>query len=1013
MKKTILLPLLWLAFTNFAQDGTSKNQAIQLTPHANCTFENFSTGNPVIWHKFVATSEDVSINLKTEKFGNNVPHIHHVAIYEGSSTTEKTHDELPFHNPSNSLKINLNASRLTVGETYYLRLDREAHIGKCDKANCKNSGSGNLANYGICIQEETIFIPSDFEDEKPLMHYALEQNKGQLLKTDGFDADEVLFFNTQIHPAVFITNEFVSLAFSKLEATTNEMQMQRIDMEFVNSAVDKRVFKGEETTDLKNYYLPHNEMGNLDVKSYKRIVMQEIYPDIDLHYYSQRNGMKYYFKVGSKGNATDILLRFNGATDVIHNADGSLDLVSEFGRVTFERPLAYQINPAGQTVPMPWQGEFDVQSNKEVRFKVKNYPHEMPLIIRVNQRGGSTEHVRSDNRMWATYYGGKNHDEFNDIATDEDGDIYFVGTTNSLLFPSLSTNIIPGFSISRIVCGSHQPSGVLRWSTIYGTKADFGNAIATDKLGNVYITGVSSNYLMEEQNKFITVNQGNFNMKPLDTLVKVAYAFISKFDQSDGELKWSSLFGEHTDGAFYQGTSICTNESGDVYIGGQAKRISNGWIEFQNGAYVDSTVNVNKAFIAKFEANNNTLIWSSLFGNNGTIIHDMALDRNQNLFITGETTGVNEADFPLVEEHPGDFINAFDGGTKEAFVAKFDRFDKLKWSTMFGGDYEDIAYGIAISGTDDVAVVGSTMSPNFSFPLKNIGGGSHYTGSLHSTMDAFITVFELPATNPTKYDLKYSTYFGGDESIDRLRKVTYTYFGTMLAVGTTYSEDIYNQLQDLPGAYNQYILENDPASLGTHSNAFIFATDENYNHVWSTLFGGKPNAAFPYGTNDEGLSIAAYSNQYFYICGNTNSQSFFPVTEPADSLAYFQEFNGNSNIVGVDADDYSDGYLAQFSLKNTVLGTEKINWAKSKSNFKLYPNPSNSNVTIVNPNGELNAIDFIRIFDISGKLVKSISRQFNWTGTKINVEVNDLPAGYYNLVLSDVVSQHELKLIKY
>lgn len=1010
MKKITLLPLLWLAFTNFAQDGSSKNQAIPLIPHSTCSFTDFSTSTAVIWHKFVATSQDVSINLKTENFGNNVPHIHHIALFEGNNTLEKTHDELPFHGPSNKLKIDLNASRLTIGETYYLRLDREAHMGKCDKANCRNIGTANLANYRICIQEEAIFIPSDFEEETPLVYYALEQNKGQLLNSNGLDADEILFFNTQIHPAVFISNEFVSLAFNNLEPTTNEIQMQRIDMEFVNSAVDKRVFKGEETAELKNYYLPHNELGNLDVKSYKRVVMQEVYSDIDMHYYSNRNGMKYYFKVGSNGNADDILLRFNGATDVIHNADGSLDLVSEFGKVTFERPLAYQVNPAGQVVPMPWQGEFDVQSNKEVRFKVKNYPHEMPLIIRVNQRGESTDHVRGDNRMWATYYGGKNHDEFRDIATDIDGNVYFVGTTNTLAFPAASTYIVSGFSFSRVVCGSHRPDGVRRWSTIYGASADYGNAIATDKLGNVYITGQSTIATLGQTNEFISVDFGDFNMEPLTSPVNNSYAFISKFNQFDGNLKWSSLFGEHTNGAAYEGTSICINESGDVYIGGKAKRISNGWIEFQNGAYVDSTNNVDKGFIAKFGANNNSLLWSTLFGNDGTVIHDMALDRNQNIFITGETTGINEADFPLQEEHLGDFVNAYDGGTKEAFVAKFDKNDRLKWSTMFGGDYEDIAYGIAISGTDDVAVVGSTMSPTFSFPLKDIGGGSHYVSNLHSMMDAFITVFELPASGTIKYQLKYSTYFGGDASIDRLNKVLYTYYGSLLAVGTTYSEDMYNQLLELPNNYNQYILEGDVASIGSHSNAIIFTADENYNHVWSTLFGGKPNEEYIYGTNDEGLSIAAYDNQFFYICGTTNSQSFFPVMPPDNPDGYFQEFNGNSKLFGSAQEDYADGYLAQFSLKNSVLGTEKINWNKTLNPVSLYPNPSHSEVKMLNSTNE--PIDLIEIVDLSGKVVRQIVKPFAFNPNLYTIDISDLSVGYYQINAYIGLQYYMLKLVK-
>jgi len=94
-----------------------------------------------------------------------------------------------------------------------------------------------------------------------------------------------------------------------------------------------------------------------------------------------------------------------------------------------------------------------------------------------------------------------------------------------------------------------------------------------------------------------------------------------------------------------------------------------------------------------------------------------------------------------------------------------------------------------------------------------------------------------------------------------------------------------------------------------------------------------------------------------------------------------------------------------FTYVDSTLSTENI---KSIENLKIYPNPTNGNITISNiQNIELKTID---IYNVLGKLVKQIHVRLN--PTKLNLDLSHFNQGLYLLKALDTNgASHTQKLI--
>ena len=131
----------------------------------------------------------------------------------------------------------------------------------------------------------------------------------------------------------------------------------------------------------------------------------------------------------------------------------------------------------------------------------------------------------------------------NSVATDASGNVYVAGSTTG----GLDGNTLTGTSDFYVT--KYNSSGVLQYTKQLGVAgADtYGNSVATDTSGNVYVAGYTNGAL------------------PDNTLTGLYDFYVTKYNSS-GVLQYTKQMG--VAGAATSGTSVATDASGNVYVAG-------------------------------------------------------------------------------------------------------------------------------------------------------------------------------------------------------------------------------------------------------------------------------------------------------------------------------------------------------------------------------------------------------------------------------------------------------------
>ena len=193
----------------------------------------------------------------------------------------------------------------------------------------------------------------------------------------------------------------------------------------------------------------------------------------------------------------------------------------------------------------------------------------------------------SGSLLWGTYYGGNGGDEGIRLAVDHFGSIYITGNTfssNGIATTGAYRTSFSGGSVwGDAFLAKFSTLGSLLWGTYYGgNNDDGGNGVATDKTGNIYITGYTNS---TSGIATLGAYQTSFGGGEFDI-------FLAKFS-SLGNLLWGSYYGGiGTD----NGGNIVCDKSGNAYIEGLSSSPSG---IATSGAY-QTYINYGGWFLAKF-----------------------------------------------------------------------------------------------------------------------------------------------------------------------------------------------------------------------------------------------------------------------------------------------------------------------------------------------------------------------------------------------------------------------------
>ena len=357
----------------------------------------------------------------------------------------------------------------------------------------------------------------------------------------------------------------------------------------------------------------------------------------------------------------------------------------------------------------------DVFGNIFITGETSSADFPLSSAIQNNYGGGSDAYVakfsNSGSVLWATYYGGSNHDIGNSCTTDTTGNVYITGETSSLNFP-VSNALQGSFNGAYdAFIAKFNSSGSVIWSTYYGGSGnDVGYQCTIDPSGNLYVVGSTSSSDFPVSNAVQNTNGGAMD------------AFVAKFS-SNGSVFWSTYYG----GTQADGAGGCaTDASGNLFIAGYTYSSDFPVYNALQSAYGGNE----DGYVAKFNSAG-TVLWTTYYGgSNNDVFSSCAIDFYGNVYITGATSSV---DFPV-----SNAVQSSYGGSQDACMVKFSKNGFLLWATFYGGNSTDGGDGCATDLGGDAYMVGNTFSANF--PVSNAAQGTYGGNS-----DAFAAKFFEPA----------------------------------------------------------------------------------------------------------------------------------------------------------------------------------------------------------------------------------------------------------------------------
>ena len=527
-----------------------------------------------------------------------------------------------------------------------------------------------------------------------------------------------------------------------------------------------------------NYFVGKKALWRSNVLNYKKVRLHAVYPGIDLVYYGKEGQLEYDFIVAPGKDPDLITLGFTGQDELKINPRGDLVVKIDGSEIVFSRPRAYQkINGRPKMVAT----YFKMKGNNQVGFKVEDYDKSLSLVI---------DPVLS----YSTYLGGSGDDFGRGIAVDSEGNAYVVGYSMSMNFPT--ANPIQGHNPSNecdvFVAKLNSAGSAILYSTyLGGIGDDDGYGIAVDRSDNVYVTGKSDSTDFPLVNPI--VGSGGANAGDYD-------AFVTKLNSAGSAIVYSTYLGgnkldigwgvavDGTDNAYVSGYTLSTNfpmaapfqsrNAGgfdafvtkltptgsalvySTYIGGRSDDYGygiavdstgsahlTGWIystdfptvnpfQARNGGDYD-------AFLTKFNSAGSALVYSTYLGGNSYEYGwRVAVDGAGNAYVVG---GGGSTNFPTVNPFQG----TQGGGAYDAFVTKFNSVGTVIYSTLLGGNGNDVGQGIAVDNGGNAYIAGSTTSSNFPVmnPIQRASGGGYF--------DVFVA--ELSDNG----SLLYGSYLGG------------------------------------------------------------------------------------------------------------------------------------------------------------------------------------------------------------------------------------------------------------
>lgn len=633
------------------------------------------------------------------------------------------------------------------------------------------------------------------------------------------------------------------------------------DVQFLNAATP--VIEGDKPLNTYNNYIIGNDpskwKGNCRI--YQAITYKNIYPGIDIRYYTSEEKLKYDIIVHPGADLSKLAMKYDGV-DALQVKNEQLVIKTPVGETRELAPYAYQVVDG---IKKEVGCRFKV-SGKVVQFSLNSYSASSVLIIDPtlvfstftgstasnwgytatygpdgsfyaggivfdvgfktnpgaydNTFGGGTSaggeglpgydmgiikfSPNGANRIYATYLGGSGNEQPHSLVVDEQGELVIAGRTNSTDYPT-TANDKPGGNYDIVLTKLNAAGSGLIGSRIIGSTLDDGVNIKPKYPTTSAIVSIRRNYGDDARSEVILDNNGNI------------------------------LLASNTQSPEFPVTPNAFQKT----FGG-----------LQDGVIIKTSPDLSKILLSTFLGGS---------GNDAAFV--LAINpSDNNIYVGGNTDSTNM---------PGDKTNvlypAYQGGATDGFVSILspDGGALLK-TTYIGTSGIDMLYGIQFDKFSFPYIMGTTTSDNW--PVVNApfsqNKGKQFIAKLKQDLSGYeySTVFGTGAKQPNISPIAFL--------VDRCENVYVSGWG-----GTTDTKGGYASA----GTSGLTVTPDAIQSTSDNSDFYFFVLERNATRQLYGSFFGQSGG---FGEHVDGGTSRFDRNGVIYqaLCANCGRDVSFPTT---------------------------------------------------------------------------------------------------------------------------------------
>ncbi len=605
------------------------------------------------------------------------------------------------------------------------------------------------------------------------------------------------------------------------------------------------------------------------------VTYQNVYPNIDVRYYSDAGKLKYDIVIHPGGNINAIAMQYSGVNKLLVK-NKELMINTSVGDVKELYPYSYQVQE-GQKQAINCKY---VINDNIVRFKVNDYDRNSTIII--------------DPALIFSTFTGSTADNWGYTATPApDGSFYAGGIAFSAGYPvttgAFQTTFGGGINEDNtgpydIAIIKFSANGANRLYATYlgGLGNEQPHSMICDAQGNLIVAGRSNslNYpktlplVGNGGNYDIVVTKINANGSAIIGSVKIGGAandgvnIRGKYVAPDGADVTRRNYGDDAR------SEVFIDAAGNVYLASSTQSAgteAGGGFPIRNSP-IQTTFGGGRqdGVILKFNVNLSAVLFTTFFGGSGDDAC-FVLSQNPltgNIYVAG---GTNSTDIP--GDKTGVWQGSFQGGQVDGFVTEIQNNGSAIIKTTYQGTGgNDLVYGIQFDKFGFPYIMGTTTG---SWPVQIAPGQS--------------TIFSNPGgkqfISKLKPDLSgyvYSTVFGTNASVPNLSPIAFLVDRCQNVYVSGWGGGI-NNLKLFPSAGTGGLPEVNPLPgipPPDGADFYFFVLEKN---AQSQLFGTHFGQNGSVGDHVDGGTSRFDANGVIYqaICGCGAGGSLFPTTPGA------------------------------------------------------------------------------------------------------------------------------------